>query len=171
MASAVVRLAFGRDGSLFAGLTNRGWSSRGTASYGLQRLVWTGKTPFEIKQMNARADGFDFTFTKPVDPIAAADPTRYTGSSYTYIYTDHCGMPEIETEPLKVASVIVARDGLSVHLIVQGMRQYYVHEFHITVPSASGEALVHSAAYYTLNQIPRLITNQLRTRQIQGRII
>ena len=154
MASAVVRLAFGRDGSLFAGLTNRGWSSRGTASYGLQRLVWTGKTPFEIKQMNARADGFDLTFTEPVDPIAAADPARYTGSSYTYIYTEKYGSPEIESQPLNVTSAVVRGDGLSVRLIVQGMRQYYVHEFHVAVPSASGEALLHSAAYYTLNQFP-----------------
>ena len=29
----------GADGSVLAGLTNRGWSSLGTASYGLQRLV------------------------------------------------------------------------------------------------------------------------------------
>ena len=154
MASAVIRLAFGQDGSLFAGLSNRGWSSRGTASYGLQRLVWTGKTPFDIKQINARTDGFDLTFTDAVNPIAAADPSHYTGSSYTYIYTEKYGSPEIDAEPLKVTSAEVAADGLHVRLAIQGLRQYYVHELHVSVPSAAGRELVHPDAYYTLNQIP-----------------
>ncbi|HUG66663.1 MAG TPA: hypothetical protein VMM76_02860 [Pirellulaceae bacterium] len=58
-ASAVIRMEQGIDGSVFVGLSNRGWSSLGTAAYGLQRLVWTGETPFEIKEMRARPDGFE----------------------------------------------------------------------------------------------------------------
>ena len=36
--------------------------------YSLERLVWTGKMPFEIHEMRAKPDGFELTFTKPVDP-------------------------------------------------------------------------------------------------------
>ena len=32
-ASAVVRMCFGQDGGMFVGLTNRGWTSVGAASY------------------------------------------------------------------------------------------------------------------------------------------
>ena len=49
--------AYGPDGSVFVGLTNRGWSSLGTSAYGLQRLVWTGEVPFEIQEMRAAPDG------------------------------------------------------------------------------------------------------------------
>lgn len=154
LASAVVRMAFGRDGSLFAGLTNRGWSSRGTAAYGLQRLVWTGKTPMEIAQMKARPDGFKLVFTKPVDRGSAADPARYSGTSYTYLYSSKYGSPEIEPQPLKVTAATVSDDGMSVVLKVDGLRRFYVHELHVDVQSADGEPILHPVGYYTLNNLP-----------------
>ncbi|HZU37520.1 MAG TPA: hypothetical protein VFA18_16485, partial [Gemmataceae bacterium] len=69
--SGNVPVRFGPDGSLIVGGTNRGWGSRGPHPYALERLVWTGKTPFEIKEMKARPDGFELTFTESVDPITA----------------------------------------------------------------------------------------------------
>jgi hypothetical protein len=155
-ASAVARLRFGEDGSLFAGLTNRGWSSRGTASYGLQRLAWTGRTPFEILRMKARPDGFELAFTEPVDPRTAADPASYAGSSYTYLYTDKYGSPEVDPAPLKVNSAAVGPDGRTVRLVVDGLRRYHVHELHARgVQSAGGDGLLHPVGYYTLNNLPK----------------
>jgi hypothetical protein len=78
------REVFGEDGSLFIGETNRGWNSLGTKSYGLQRLVWTGKTPFEMQKMEAASDGFVLTFTKDIDPRTAGDVASYEMTSYTY---------------------------------------------------------------------------------------
>jgi len=153
-ASAVVRIAFGRDGSLFAGLTNRGWSSRGSAAYGLQRLVWTGKTPMEIREMKAVPGGFELTFTKPVDRVSAADTASYTGSSYTYTYSSKYGSPEIDPQPLKASKAEVSADGLSVRLKVDGLRRYHVHELHVAVRSADGQPVLHPIGYYTLNNLP-----------------
>ena len=65
--SGIVPVRFGKDGSLFVGGTNRGWGSRGTKPFAIERLVWTGKAPFEIHEMKAKPDGFELTFTKPVD--------------------------------------------------------------------------------------------------------
>ncbi len=70
--SAVLRMEQGTDGSVFVGLSNRGWSSLGPAAYGLERLVWTGKIPFEIQEMRAKSDGFELVFTKTVDRDLAA---------------------------------------------------------------------------------------------------
>ncbi|MET0300557.1 MAG: hypothetical protein ABW036_12375, partial [Flavitalea sp.] len=64
--SGVVRLAWAKDGSLFAGETNRGWGSAGDANQGLQRLVWNNKIPFEMRTVKAMPDGFEIEFTKPV---------------------------------------------------------------------------------------------------------
>jgi hypothetical protein len=155
-ASAVVRIAFGEDGSLFAGLTNRGWSSRGTASHGLQRLVWTGKTPFEILEMSARPDGFELRFTQPVDARRAGDPASYTIASHTYLYTDKYGSPEIDARQLTIRSATVSPDGLRVRLVVDGLRTCYVHTLTADgVRSNDDQPLLHAAAYYTLNAIPR----------------
>jgi glucose/arabinose dehydrogenase len=155
-ASAVIRLEFGEDGkSLFAGLSNRGWSSLGHASYGLQRLVWTGKTPFEIQEMRALADGFELTFTLPVDRRSAEDPSSYGLTSYTYMYHQKYGSDEILRRPCTIREAIVSEDGRRVRLVVDGRRPLFVHELIARgVRSQAGLPLLHPDAYYTLNQIP-----------------
>ncbi|MCA9136164.1 MAG: hypothetical protein KDB00_05380 [Planctomycetales bacterium] len=154
-ASAVIRMEQGTDGGMFVGLSNRGWSSLGTASYGLQRLVWTGKTPMEIKEMRACSDGFELVFTKPVDTASAEDAESYSISSYTYNYHATYGSDEIMTERPSIEDVSVSDDGLRVKLTVAGLRELFVHELHADgVRSRDGEPIVHPAAYYTLNRIP-----------------
>ena len=153
--SAVLRLGWGRDGSLFVGQSNRGWNSVGTRSYGLQRLVWTGKMPFEIKTMEARPDGFLLTFTKSVDRKCAEAITAYKMSSYTYPYHSTYGGAEIETQQLTIRKATVAADARSVYLSIDGLREGYVHELHVKgMQAADSETLLHEAAYYTLNRIP-----------------
>ncbi|MEZ6130403.1 MAG: hypothetical protein R3C59_17095 [Planctomycetaceae bacterium] len=154
-ASAVLRMAQGTDGSVFVGLTNRGWSSLGTASYGLQRLVWTGKTPFEIREMKARPNGFELTFTKPVNTATAADVSSYEMHSHTYLYQSAYGSDEIQKRPVRITQATVAPDGLTVRLDAEGLRELFVHELVATgVRSRDGDALLHPDAYYTLNRIP-----------------
>lgn len=154
-ASAVLRMAQGVDGSVFVGLTNRGWSSLGTSSYGLQRLVWTGKTPFEIKEMRAQPDGFELVFTKPVDARTAEDLQSYAMNSYTYRYHSTYGSDEIQKRQLAFAESVVSNDGYRVQLQVEGLRELFVHELVAAgIRSKSGEPLLHPYAYYTLNRIP-----------------
>ena len=156
LASAVLRLAQGTDGSVFVGLTNRGWSSLGSASYGLQRLVWTGKVPFEIKEMKATATGFDLVFTKPVDVATANSSESYAMSSYTYLYHSTYGSDEIQTQDLAVKTDRVSDDGLTVSLAIEGRREMFVNELIAKgIRSADGEPLLHAHAYYTLNRIPK----------------
>jgi glucose/arabinose dehydrogenase len=154
-ASAVLRMGQGADGSLFVGLTNRGWSSLGPASYGLERLVWTGKTPFEIKEMRARPDGFELVFTRPADRATAGDAASYAISRHTYLYHSTYGSDEILKRPLEIKGVELSADGLRARLQVAGLRELFVHELVAAgVRSADGEPLLHNAAYYTLNRIP-----------------
>ena len=155
-ASAVLRMVQGTDGSMFVGLTNRGWSSLGRASYGLQRLVWTGKTPFEIKEMRAKSDGFELLFTRPVDPNSAADVSSYQMSSYTYRYHSTYGSDEIQRQTPKVVAAEVSQDRSRVRLRIEGLRELYVHELNADgIRDAAGERLLHADAYYTLNRIPK----------------
>lgn len=155
-ASAVLRMDQGTDGSMFVGLSNRGWSSLGTASYGLQRLVWTRKMPFEIKEMRAQPDGFELEFTKPVDPKTATDANSYKMKSYTYTYHSSYGSDEILAKDLTFENLTASADGLKVKIKVNGLRELYVHELQANgVRSNGGQPLLHPQAYYTLNRIPK----------------
>ena len=152
--SGVLRLEWGHDGSLFVGGTNRGWGG-GSKPYCLQRLVWTGKTPFEPLEMRAKPDGFEVTFTQPVDPKTAADVASYKLRSWTYRYDGAYGDPPRNTHDLKITNVDVAEDGKSVRLTVDGLEPYYVHELRFDgVRNTDGQGLLHPIGYYTLNRIP-----------------
>jgi glucose/arabinose dehydrogenase len=155
-ASGVVRLLFAPDGSLMVGMTSRGWSSLGTKSYGLQRVRWNGTTPFAIREMHALPDGFELVFTLPVDAATAANPASYSMKNYTYFYSGAYGSDEIQVQSNSIASAIVSDDHLRVHLKIDGRRELYVHELRCEgVRSATGTALDHPDAYYTLNRIPK----------------
>jgi uncharacterized cupredoxin-like copper-binding protein len=152
--SGLLRLVWGNDGSLFAGMTNRGWGSTGQQPYGLQRLEWTGRVPFEIKTMRARPDGFELEFTEPVD-AAAANPALYAITGFTYKYHHNYGSPVINQEPCPVRRVVVAEDGRKVRLVVDNLRKGYIHELKAAgLRSAGNRSLLHSVAYYTLNNLP-----------------
>ena len=154
--SGVVRVAFGADDSLFIGMSARGWGGLGPDEYGFQRLVWTGEVPFEVHEMRARPDGFELTFTKPVDRASAADPASYRMESYTYRLSQEYGGPEDDKVEVAITAAAVAADGLSVRLTIDPMRAGYVHELHLDgVRDATGEALLHPVAYYTLVNVPQ----------------
>lgn len=150
--SAVFRMAFAPDGSLFVGMTNRGWSSLGNRSYGLQRVRLKGDVPFSIQEMRAKPDGFELSFTEPIDPKTVSPKML----SYTYKYSSAYGSDEIDTKTLAVHSAEVSKDGRHLRLKVEGLREFYVHELHLDGLQASdGEVLKHPRAYYTLNKIPQ----------------
>ena len=153
--SGVLRMTFGDDGSMFVGETNRGWGSAGNSTNGVERLVWTGVMPMEMKTVHAMPDGFEIEFTKPVDRKIAGDPSRYSGRSFTYKYHSTYGSPLVNDTALKVRGVQVAEDGLKVRVVVDNLRQYYIHELIISgLRGADKTELVHPSFYYTLNNIP-----------------
>ncbi len=153
--SGALRLAWGKDDSMFVGETNRGWGSRGNKMEGLERLQWTGKVPFEIKEMKATPEGFLLEFTDELDRKSAGDPASYSMSSYTYLLHSPYGSAEVHTEELEIVEVRPCSDGLAVELRVSGLRKGYVHELHAPgVRSTDGRALLHDEVYYSLIQLP-----------------
>ncbi len=153
--SGVVGVEMDASGSLFVGGTNRGWGSRGPKDFAIERLNWTGKMPFEIQTMHVTPTGFRLTFTKPADVKSASDTASYSMQSYTYIYREQYGSPEVDESEQKVESVQVAADGLSAELVVSGMKLGHVHELKAAgLRAQTGEALLHTDAYYTLNYLP-----------------
>ena len=150
----VNRLAFGPDGSLYVGQTNRGWGSLGGKAQGLQRLTFTGEVPTEVHCVKLTKTGFDFTFTKPLDPSCVAKTDAFSVKSFTYIYFSNYGCPETDTQPEKVAAIRVSVDGKTVSIDVPDLRVGRVYDFKLNgVKSAEGQGLLHAEAYYTLNEL------------------
>ena len=144
------------DGTMFVGGTNRGWGSRGKLPFAFERLTWTGKVPFEIHEMRAKPDGFELTFTHPVDSETVADLASYSMKTYTYIFQAKYGSPEVDHTTPTITKAVPGKDGKSVRLYVDGLKRGHVHELHANgVKSKAGLPLLHKEAYYTLNYVPK----------------
>jgi len=153
--SGILRERFGLDGSMFVGMTSRGWGSTGKDDFGLQRLFWNGNMPFEIDMIKAKSDGFEFSFTQPVDVNSVKKAASYAIRSYIYKYQHQYGSPIIELKDLKIKGVEVSADRKKVRISIDGIRQFFIHEFILKgVLNEKGEPLLHETAYYTLNEIP-----------------
>lgn len=153
--SGILRLVWGSDGSMFAGMTARGWSATGGGLYGLQRLEWTGQVPFEMKTVQARPDGFEVEFTKPVDVKSARNPTSWELSTFTYQYHHQYGSPVINEGDRVIKAIAVSADRMKVRLVLDSLKLGYIHEINAGgVLSQDRYTLLHTFGYYTLNQIP-----------------
>lgn len=150
----ITRVEWGTDGSLWCGMTNRGWPSLGPASNGAQRLKWRGEMPFELLEVTARADGFRLTFTQHVAPDSV-QPDSFAVKNWTYKHHSTYGSPEIDERTLTVTGAKLGADGKSVDLVVDGLVDTRVHMIEAAgVRGRSGAKPWHGVAWYTLNARP-----------------
>ena len=75
-------------------------------------------------------DGFDVTFTDPVDKASAGNVASYKMNTFRYIYRSEYGSPEVDPTTPTIKSATVSADGKSVHLVVDGLQVGSVHELH-----------------------------------------
>jgi cytochrome c551/c552 len=154
--SGVLRMIKGTDNNLFVGGTNRGWGSTGKEPYSLERLVWTGQVPFEMKAVRAMPDGFEIEFTQAVQRATAENLDNYYVTGYTYKYHPVYGSPIIDFKEHNVLGARASSDGMRVRIVVDSLRAGYIHAIQPNgVRSVDGNnLLLHNTAYYTLNAIP-----------------
>jgi uncharacterized cupredoxin-like copper-binding protein len=136
-------------------MTSRGWASTGKAEYALQRLVWNGETPFEMKDIKAMPDGFEIEFTMPVEANKLKNPMLYSINSFTYMYSHNYGSPIINNRNRKIIGIVPSSDGKKVKLVLDSLIEGYIHEIKVKeLVSTNNKSLLHDFAYYTLNNIP-----------------
>jgi uncharacterized cupredoxin-like copper-binding protein len=153
--SGILRMVWGNDDAMYVGMTSRGWSSTGVELFSLQRLVWTGRLPFEMKTIKAKPDGFEIEFTEPVNKELAADPNNYKVTGFTYKYQAIYGSPVINNKVNPIQGIVVSEDGMKARLVVDSLRLGYIHEITAEgVKSTKGKPLLHNVGYYTLNNLP-----------------
>ena len=162
-ASGVNRLAFGPDGKLYVGGLRMGhWTSIAPQPHSLDRVSFTGKVPFEIRDVRARSDGFELTFTQPVNAASAGDVENWDALQYTYGYEGRHNAPEKDRDEklpgseVRVTNAAVSADKLRVSLTIEGCKPRHVVMVRATgVKNSEGRPLRNDTFHYTLNAIPR----------------
>ena len=154
---AASRLAFNVDGQLYVG--GAGAAGKGL---GLARISAPGAADFEVKSVKALADGFELTFTQPVEAASAAKAAGYEVAQFSYQHDVGPGAEHDfegtmnKTSALQVSAASVSSNGLSARLTVPSLRAGFVTSVRAAgVRSAAAQPLRHDTFFYTLNQLPK----------------
>jgi hypothetical protein len=155
---SAVRVRFAPDGSLFAGLTNRGWGGQ-SPSDGIARVRVTGDVPMEIHSVELLGlDRFRLRFTRPLPPALELSTLRARVLQYDYDYWWEYGSPERHLEELGYAWERPAGEGdqgLALDLVVNGLAAGRVARARLEgIASADGKPLLHDEFAYTINVLP-----------------
>ncbi len=150
---ALCRMSFSPEGKLMIAFGCRGW---GPATEGLQEVSWSGKTPFEMKTINLRSDGFAITFT---EPLAEQDLSKaFSIQSYRYKYHHNYGSPQVQKVAVACGNIIVSNDRRVVQVRISKLEAGKIYEFKLAgVRSADGSVLANPEAYYTLNRLQTVV--------------
>jgi glucose/arabinose dehydrogenase len=161
--SGANRVLFDPQGRLYVGgVKNQAWPSAGPFEQALERVRFTGKMPFEIQHVRAQPDGFELTFTAPVNREFAGDPDSYFASQFNYRHHQEYGSPEFDHDgkpgsatTIKITAAEVSADGRRVRLRLSGWKTGYATRVVASaLESDKGEFLRSDEFYYTLNSIP-----------------
>lgn len=156
--AGVNRIVWAPDGSLvIGGVGSTGnWGHSGKLWYGLQRLVYNEKTAFEMLKVESRSNGFEITFTEPIDPNVQLEASDFMVQQWYYKPTPAYGGPKLGLTELKPTQFSIAEDRKKVMMTIPGLKENHMVYFRIVRPfaSESGNQLWTTESWYTLNQIP-----------------
>ena len=142
-------IEYGPDGTLFVGMTNRGWGGLAPGN-GIARVKYNGVMPLEIKSTHLVEDGFEVSFTKPL----AAAPS-ITGQKYDYNYWWEYGSPKQHVVDLLVQDVTLSEDGLTAKISIGNLESGTCVMLHFEhAKGTDGQQLLHDDMSYTINKMP-----------------
>jgi hypothetical protein len=151
------RLAFAPDGSLWIGqISFGGW----VGESGMQRIIFNGDTPMEIYTMSLTREGFDLTFTQPVDAATVTNPVAYKIRRYRYEYKKKAiseGIDvstQVDVQDVPLINARLSKDGKKVSLIMNDLKPGYIYELKLgDIKSLTGQPLANKLICYTLNKL------------------
>ncbi len=150
---SATRLRFAPDGSLFVGMTNRGWGGQAPAD-GLARLRWNGQVAMEMGKVHLLPKGFEVTFTHPLG-ATGLKAAQIAVEQFDYSYWWEYGSPETNRTEVPVTDVTLSDDRRTARIQTTGLRPGMVARVVLTgVTSADGSPLRHGEFDYTINQLP-----------------
>ncbi len=142
-------IEYGPDGTLYAGMTNRGWGGLAPGS-GIARVKYNGVLPLEMQSAHLIDHGFEITFTKPLEKVPVV-----TGEKYDYNYWWEYGSPRQHVEPLQISNVDLSPDGRKATVTIDNLEsgKCVMVQFSGAM-STDGSELLHPEFSYTINTMP-----------------
>lgn len=142
-------IEYGPDGTLYAGLTNRGWGGLAPGS-GIARITYNGELPLEMTNAHLIKDGFEITFTKPLSDIPVI-----SGEKYDYNWWWEYGSPIQHLEELTIENVSLSDDGMVATVTISNLEAGKCVMLELNdVSSTDGSSLLHNEVSYTINKMP-----------------
>jgi len=141
------RLVFDKEGNLWVGKTHLSWAG----GEGLKKISWDGKIDFDVLSVKQIVNGFRLTFTEKFDAQAAHKIANYSIKKYRFDYHAKYGSARKDEQTVKINSISISPDGLSVDLHLENLSKGYVYQFETDkLISLSGEKLASSLFCYNL---------------------
>jgi len=150
--SGNIRVTFDQKGQLWIGQTARGWGAKGSKPYGLQKVVWDGTTPFELQNIQAKADGFRVSFTQPID-AKSIKKKAISAEQWHYNYGSDYGSPKVDLTQIDINSVKQV-DDKTIDIKLDATQGYVVMLDFAGLTNKKGSSASSTKVYYTLNKKP-----------------
>ena len=148
------RLLMAKDGSIILGSAGGtgGWVSS-DQYWDLQRLVPTGKVPFEMLMIRSRGpNAMEVEFTQPVQ-ASTITAAAFKLSQWDYTPTSAYGGPKTNVSTPTVSAAVLSADGKKVALTIGGLKEKFVVSVSLNgVKSDIGESPWTNVGYYTQNK-------------------
>lgn len=148
-----IRGLFGKDGTFFVGMTNRGWGGL-APGHGIARVRWTGKTPFEVRHVHLLQDGFELELTQSLATDLNLTAANFDVTQYHYDWWWEYGSPVRPDGKLDVTSIDVSSDRKKIVIHAPIQAGECVSVVMKGLVSVTGEALLHEEFDTTINQLP-----------------
>lgn len=147
------RLVFSPNGDLWIGQADHGW----LGDRGIQRVRFTGKPAFEVKDIKIKKDGFELNFTQEVAeeailPIDSLVKIR----RYTYHYHKKYGSDQINVATIAIKKADWSNSRRRLNLKFDQLEKGYVYEIAIDKMRNQGlKDSIHNKLYmYTVKELP-----------------
>jgi mono/diheme cytochrome c family protein len=143
-------------GDLYIGsIQDSGWLG-GTNVGEIVRLRPNGKTANGIREIRATPRGFEISFFEPVDRRLADAASSFTVVGYTRHWHGDYATPDTGRHRVAVRTCEVSREGKTVALVTDGLRESYVYEVSCAeIGEHPPQPIWPRTGYYTLHHIPK----------------
>jgi hypothetical protein len=128
------------------------WAGDQTQPGGFYRVRATGKPMFLPVGLSARKEGMAITFTDPLDPETATDPTRFRAKTWTIKRTVNYGSDHFNERLQRITAARLSADGRTVVLEMPDIAPTRCMEITYRIKGATGEP-VEGAINNTIHQL------------------
>ena len=159
--SSVMRAKFNRkDGQLYiAGLSE--WQSNAARITGFDRVRFTGKPVYSVRDLKVTKAGVEITFTQPLATDVAADLQNFSGKRWNYERTERYGSPELSVEdpkkkgrdPLNITASKLSSDGKTITLEIADLKPVMQQSIKFNLKAADGTPIAQEIQH-TIHAIP-----------------